>query len=106
MKTLILVLLLVSSQAQGYLVKGAGTADCGKFLSDTQTGSKANREDWKLNYVRWALGYITGRNYEADSTNGKGVSLDAIADSIVKYCQDNPLDKVSHAMKDIYPTLE
>ena len=50
-------------------------------------------------------GYLTGRNFERgifDRRRVKSVDFDSLVFSVIKYCQDDPLKKLSDASRNIY----
>jgi len=87
-KNLIILILFVlipfSSNAQ-YISFGY---DCGKILKWERNNNIKQQDMIKS----WVQGYMTARNYENNSTKGKGVNIDSIYYALIKYCRENPLE--------------
>jgi hypothetical protein len=95
---LIILLALVSTGAWGeYLVLGAGTYGCGKFVE----GKQKRNDDYDA-IMHWVSGVITGVNIErdkefADSALGENLDFETTSLWFEYYCKANPLDNVARA---------
>lgn len=79
-----------------------GNLSCGLVLENQDD------EVGKLVIGKYVQGYLTGRNYERgifDRKQVKNVDFDTIVFSVIRYCQDDPLKKLSDASGDIYLRL-
>ena len=79
---------------------GMGSVSCGNLISNK------NAEVAQRQIKNWALGYISGRNFETDSYVGRQTDANSIYWTVVKYCEENPLDQTIHAMEKVYLELK
>ena len=80
----------------------SGDLSCGSVLEykDGNVGKYA--------VTKFVQGYITGRNYERALENLKQVremDFDSLFLATIKYCDENPLDRLVHAAEDIYTEI-
>ncbi len=99
-KTFLLIAIGLLSIGNANAYWGKGVVSCGNLISNK------NAEVVQRQIKNWALGYITGRNYETGSNVGKQIDENSIYWSVVKYCEENPLDKTNHAMEIVYIELK
>ena len=94
-------LLPFSAPVMGWTLKGAGDITCGEVLEEnrnSEIGTIVNRQ--------WLLGFISGINYVEGKTTSKGIHVDALWHSILKYCRENPLNELADASMGLYYILE
>tara|TARA_Y100000768_G_C23432966_1_gene431359 strand:+ start:160 stop:465 length:306 start_codon:yes stop_codon:yes gene_type:complete len=96
--SILIVSLLWSLNAHSY--SGLGVFECGELLSRKDDVIVKNQVE------NWAQGYVTGRNYEQNSSAGKNISGDSLFWAVVKYCEDNPLKDAVYAMESVYNKLK
>ena len=87
MKNLIILILFVLIPFSSNAFTARDYA-CGKILK----WEKNNNRLQKASIKGWLEGYIHARNYENNSSKGKGVSIDSIYYALIKYCRENPLE--------------
>ena len=95
---LTLPLILASSAGAEYYAFGEGTATCGEFSDHHDAYGKSDTVE------QWVFGYVTGRNFENASLKGEE-SYKAFYATFLKYCRDNPLDKLFYAADSLYNQL-
>jgi hypothetical protein len=103
MKTTVLIILLLfnfevsaqpPNQQAPWLVYGAGSFSCGKWLA-----ARESKNSEIQNYtLQWVAGWIVSYNYYANETSHKSVQnpeFDTITAYIDKSCNDNPLHHIA-----------
>ena len=87
----------------GYTVKGTGNTSCGELLEEEKKRSRGGILYFQNN--AWIQGYITGRNYETNSSKGRGIKIESLYHALLKFCRDNPLKLFVHGTEFIYNSL-
>ena len=84
-----------------YLIRGAGGTTCSTVVR------KLNENDqYRHVYNAWLSGYLTRYNYERDRKLGSGFDDQALIDTALQYCRENPLDNFDKAADYIIQQLE
>ena len=101
MKTfLTLFVLLFSSSVYSYTA--LGHSKCGDVLA---AHDKKNNVA-KFQLIDWLNGYITGRNAENNSQNGKGVGDEGIYYEAINLCKKSPLSTIPIIALELYEKLK
>ncbi len=75
-----------------YLIRGAGGTTCATVVRDINQSSQ-----YRPVYNAWLSGYLTRYNYEHDRKLGSGFDDQALIDTALQYCGQNPLDNFDQA---------
>ncbi len=84
-----------------YLIRGAGGTTCATVVRNMN----ANAE-YRHVYNAWLSGYLTRYNFEHDRKLGSGFDDQALIDTALQYCGQNPLDNFDKAAEYIIQQLQ
>ncbi len=83
-----------------YLIRGEGGETCSTVREKVQTNVQ-----YKNFYNAWLLGYLTRYNYEHETQLGEGFKNQALLDTALQYCTNNPLDDFDQAAANVIEKL-
>ncbi len=99
------VLVLLITGATGctttYLIRGAGGTTCATVVRNINESHQ-----YRPIYNAWLSGYLTRYNYEHDRKLSSGFDDQALIDTALQYCGQNPLDDFDKAADYIIQQLE
>ena len=98
--SLFLVLSGGNNAVFGYAVIGAGSSTCGQILEEEK--NRKNTEGGYWLYVSWIQWFISWKNSMNGSDKGKNTSYESLYYSVIKYCRENPIKRLSDAVEEIY----
>ena len=74
-----------------------GDVSCGAVLETK------NNQSHKFALKKWMQGYFSGRNYENNNSFSNGiVDHNTFYFAIMKYCKNNPIDRLGNAAESVY----
>jgi len=95
--TMITLILAIASPAAAYTVKGS--VECPDVVKEDATENFRKMNMW------WVLGYISGRNYENDTSVSKGIDGEDLYAHVLSYCRTHPGNDMDDASIDLYDAL-
>lgn len=110
MKMIGLVALLVSMSCiaadrnGSYSILGRGTVSCGTLLE-----AHERKDQYSVLFIsEWVNGYLTAANRITPGVYDltEGLDLAARSQWLLKYCRDNPLDKIAAATENLARELK
>ncbi len=84
-----------------YLIRGAGGTTCSTVVRKI---SESNQ--YRHVYNAWLSGYLTRYNYEHDRKLGSGFDDQALIDTALQHCRQNPLDNFDKAAEYVIQQLK
>lgn len=84
-----------------YLIRGAGGVTCATAVRNMNENGQ-----YRQVYNAWLSGYLTRYNYEHNKKLGSGFDDQALVDTALQYCGQNPLDNFDKAGDYIIQQLE
>ncbi len=97
----VLVVAGITGCASTYLIRGAGGTTCATVVRNMNESGQ-----YRHVYNAWLSGYLTRYNYEHNRQLGSGFDDQALIDTALQYCGQNPLDDFSKAADYIIQQLE
>jgi hypothetical protein len=85
--------ILISSPANAYVVRGAGTKSCEKWIAEE------NKELLRNFNTSWLLGFIsaTAKSLRNDKFTPESMNNSTLIEWVDNYCKDHPLDNIATA---------
>lgn len=99
--TAVLVFAGVAGCTSTYLIRGAGATTCATVVRNMNESGQ-----YRHVYNAWLSGYLTRYNYEHDEKLGSGFDDQALIDTALQYCGQNPLDDFEKAAEYVVSQLE
>lgn len=105
MKTLlaavaVLVVAGITACTSTYLIRGAGGTTCATVVRNMNESGQ-----YRHVYNAWLSGYLTRYNYDHDRKLGSGFDDQALIDTALQYCGQNPLDNFDKAAEHVIQQL-
>ena len=95
-----IVVTIMSGCTSTYLIRGEGGTTC------ASVNRKINADgQYRVIYNAWLLGYLTRYNYEHEKKLSKGYEDQALIDTALQYCGQNPLDNFDKAAEYVIAQL-
>ncbi len=97
----VLVAAGISGCTSTYLIRGAGGTTCASVVRNLNENAQHRHV-----YNAWLSGYLTRYNYEHDRKLGSGFHDQALIDTALQYCNQNPLDNFDKAAEYVIEQLK